>query len=64
MVIEKMLAMGDLMRACFIYKRYMDSVVASAQKCHDLTISPRRAQELKDAAEMMRRALAALEPDA
>jgi hypothetical protein len=62
MIVDEMLAMGDMMRACFTYKRYMDDVVSARQSHRPFTVSALRAQELLEAADLLRQALGVLEP--
>lgn len=60
--VDEMLAVGDMMRACFTYKRYMDDVISTDPSHPPIAISAQRAQELLEAAEVLRKALALLEP--
>lgn len=63
MDIAELIAMGDMMRACFAFKRYMDDAVVKSYS-HDIRpISALRAQELQNAADMLRQALSVLEPN-
>lgn len=62
MVVDDNLAMGDMMRACFVFKRFIDDSVTAAQSYSPLLISRQRAQEIQAAAELLRQALGVLEP--
>ncbi|VVN09271.1 hypothetical protein PS663_03745 [Pseudomonas fluorescens] len=61
-IVDEMLAVGDMMRACITYKRYMDDVIRTDPLRPPFTISAQRAQELLEAADLLRQALALLEP--
>ncbi|MCJ7957847.1 MAG: hypothetical protein MUW57_15195 [Pseudomonas sp.] len=60
--VDELLAVGDMMRACFTYKRYMDDVISTDPSHPPVTISAQRARELLEAADVLRKALALLEP--
>lgn len=62
MVVDDILLMGDMMRACVVFKRFIDDSVTAAQSYRPLLISKQRAQEIQAAAELLRQALGVLEP--
>lgn len=62
MIVDDILAMGDMMRACFAFKRFIDDSVTAAQSYRPMVISKQRAQEIQAAADLLRQALGVLEP--
>ncbi|VVO17492.1 hypothetical protein [Pseudomonas fluorescens] len=62
MVVDDILAMGDMMRACFVFQQFMDDSVTAAQSHRPLVISQQRAQEIQAATDLLRQALGVLEP--
>lgn len=62
MVVDDILAMGDMMRACFVFKRFIDDSVTAAQSHSPLVLSRQQAQEIQAAANLLRQALSVLEP--
>ena len=63
MKIDELIAMGDMMRACLTFKRYVDDAIAISCSHDVMLISTLRAQELQNAADMLRQALSVLEPN-
>lgn len=55
--------MGDMMRACLAFKHYLDDAIAISCSHDIMSISALRAQELQNAADMLRQALNVLEPN-
>lgn len=62
MVVDDILAMGDMMRACFVFKRFIEDSVTASRSYRPLVISTQRAQEMQAATDLLRQALSVLEP--
>lgn len=62
MVVDDILAMGDMMRACFVFKRFIEDSVTASRSYRPLVISTQRAQEMQAATDLLRQALGVLEP--
>jgi hypothetical protein len=62
MAVDDILAMGDMMRACFVFKRFIEDSVTAGQSHRALVINAHRAQEIQAAVNILYQALGVLEP--
>lgn len=62
MGVNELIAMNDMMHACFTYKRYVDHAVFASCSCQALTVSVLQSQELQRASDLLHQALNVLEP--